>query len=172
MVRCPGQVCTVCGGKGHSAKICTNVVTVFACEADASGCDSDGGLSGEEQDAFVFDASGKVFDEPGKRGRNALAWQMRDLPVYCDNRASCHMSHSSTGMINYREANATMRKASGKRYLIEGYGDLPLTFRSSSGGSASVALRCCTGTTQLPSSFPESRSRQRVYIRTAKIKTV
>ena len=36
-------------------------------------------------------------------------------------------------MINYREANATMRTASGKRYPIEGYGDLPLTFRSSSG---------------------------------------
>ena len=36
-------------------------------------------------------------------------------------------------MINYREANATMRTASGKRYSIEGYGDLPLTFRSSNG---------------------------------------
>ena len=58
---------------------------------------------------------------------------MEDLPVICDNGASCHMSHSSTGMINYREVNATMRTASGKRYPIKGYGDLPLTFRSSSG---------------------------------------
>ena len=58
---------------------------------------------------------------------------MRDLLVICDNGASCHMSHSSTGMINYREANATMRTASGKRYPIKGYGDPPLTFRSSSG---------------------------------------
>ena len=58
---------------------------------------------------------------------------MGDLPVICDKGTSCHMSHSSTGMINYREANATMRTASGKRYSIEGYGDLPLTFRSSRG---------------------------------------
>ena len=65
--------------------------------------------------------------------------QMRSLGrwgisgVICDNGVSCHMSHSSTGMINYREANATMRTASGKRYPIEGYGNLPLTFLSSSG---------------------------------------
>ena len=105
----------------------------FLPEADASGSDSDGVLSGEERDAFVCDAPGKFLEEPGKWGTNTLAWQMGDLPVICDNGASCHMSHSSTGMINYREANATMRTASGKRYPIEGYGDLPLTFRSSSG---------------------------------------
>ena len=34
--------CSIFGGKGHSAKICANVVTVFACEADTSGSDSDG----------------------------------------------------------------------------------------------------------------------------------
>ena len=132
-VRCPGQVCSVCGGKDHSAKNCSNVVAVFACEADASGSDSDGVLSGEEQDVFVCDAPGKVFDEPGEWNTNGLAWPMGDLPVICYNGASCHMSHLSTGMINYREANSTMRTASGKRYPIEGYGDLPLTFRSSSG---------------------------------------
>ena len=43
-VRCPGQVCSVCGGKGRSAKVCANVVAVFACEADASGNDIDGVL--------------------------------------------------------------------------------------------------------------------------------
>ena len=58
---------------------------------------------------------------------------MGDLPVISDNGALRHMSHSSTGMINYCEANATMRTASGKRYPIEGYGDLLLAFRSSSG---------------------------------------
>ena len=52
-VRCLGQACRVCGGKGHSAKMCANVVTVFACEADASGSDSNGVLSGKEQDTFV-----------------------------------------------------------------------------------------------------------------------
>ena len=36
-------------------------------------------------------------------------------------------------MINYRESNAYMRTASGSRYPIEDYDDLPLTFRSSSG---------------------------------------
>lgn len=35
-------------------------------------------------------------------------------------------------MLNYR-ANVTMRTASGERYPIEGYGNLPLTVRSSSG---------------------------------------
>ena len=133
-VRCPGQMCGAFGGNGHSATICADVVvTVSACEADARGSDCDGVFSGEEQDAFVCDAPRKFFDEPGKWGTNALAWQMGDLPVICDSGASCHMSHSSTGMINYREANATMRTASGKRYPIEGYGDLPLIFRSSSG---------------------------------------
>ena len=57
---------------------------------------------------------------------------MGDLPVICENGASCHMTCSSTGIINYREANTFMRTASSKRYPIEGYGDLPLTFRSSS----------------------------------------
>ena len=46
-VRCPGPVCSVCGGKDHSAKICANFVTVFTFEADASGSDSDEVLSGE-----------------------------------------------------------------------------------------------------------------------------
>ena len=71
-VRCPGQVCSVCGGKGYSAKICANVVTVFACEADASGSNSDGVLSRKEQDAFFCDTPGKFFDEPGKWGTNAV----------------------------------------------------------------------------------------------------
>ena len=126
-------MCGAYGGKDYSAKIYANVVTAFTCEADASGSDSDEGLSAEEQDAFVCDAPGKCFDEPGKRGRNSLAWQMGDFPVICDNRASCHTSELSTGMINYRKANATMRTASRKRYPIGGYSDLLLTFRSSSG---------------------------------------
>ena len=50
------------------------------------------------------------------------------------------MSYSSTGMLNYRETNAFMRTASGKRFPIEGYGDLPLTFRSSK-GELSVLLQ-------------------------------
>ena len=88
----------------------------------------DGGLSRQEQGAFVCDAPCKFFDEPGKRGRNALAWQIGDFPVVCDKRALCHMSHSSTDMFNYREANATMRTASSKKYSTEVYGDLPFTF--------------------------------------------
>ena len=43
------------------------------------------------------------------------------------------MSHSSTGMINYREANVTIRTASAKGHPIEGYCGLPPIFRSSSG---------------------------------------
>ena len=37
MVRWPEKVCGVSGGKLHPAKICANVATVFAYEADASG---------------------------------------------------------------------------------------------------------------------------------------
>ena len=36
-------------------------------------------------------------------------------------------------MINYHELNTFMRTASAARYPIEGYGDLPLIFRSNSG---------------------------------------
>ena len=31
-VRCPDQICGVCGGKSHSVEVCANVVTVLACE--------------------------------------------------------------------------------------------------------------------------------------------
>ena len=106
-------MCGVCGGMDHSAKIFANVVTVFASEADASGSDGDRVLSGEEQDTFVCDAPGKFFDEPGKKESSALAWHMGDFPIICDNGASRRMSHSSTVMNSYREANATMRTASG-----------------------------------------------------------
>ena len=58
---------------------------------------------------------------------------MGDIAVICDNGASCHITFSSTRMINNREAKTFMRTASGSRYPIEGYGDLPLTFRSSEG---------------------------------------
>ena len=99
-------------------------------------------------------------------GRNSLAWQMGDLPVFCDNGASCNMSVSSTGLINYREASATMRTASGKRYPIEGYGDLPLAF-----DLAVVKCLCCSATLHMYPApaiilfyFSESRSRRRAYV--------
>ena len=77
--------------------------------------------------------SGECNDESNYEGGcSALAWQVGGLTVICDSGASYYMSHSSTGMINYRESNAYMRTASGARCPIEGYGDLPLTFRSSS----------------------------------------
>lgn len=31
-VKCPDQVCGVCGGKGQATKICDNTVSVFACQ--------------------------------------------------------------------------------------------------------------------------------------------
>ena len=116
------------GRKGHSAKLCANVVTVYACEAATSDSDGDKVISGEEQDAFVCDEPGKGFDKSGKMSCSALAWQIRDLPVFRDSGASCHMTHSSTGMVTYRKGNATIRTASGTRYTIEGYGDLSLAF--------------------------------------------
>ena len=56
---------------------------------------------------------------------------MGDPTIICDSGASCHMSHSLTGIINYRGPNAYIQTANGARYVIKGYGDLPLTFRSS-----------------------------------------
>ena len=134
-VRCPDQVCSVCCGKGRSAEVCVNFVTVLACENTKSSTDeSDAAISGEEEEAFVCDMSGEYNNESNYEGGcSALAWQVWDLTVICDTGASCHMSCSLTGMVNYRESNAYMRTASGARYPIEGYGDLSLTFRSSSG---------------------------------------
>ena len=127
-VRCPDQICGVCGGKDHSAEVCANVVTFLKRSND----DSDAAISGEEEGAFICDMLGEYNDESNdERGCSALAWQVGDLTVICNSGASCHMSHSSSGMINYRESNAYMRTASGSRYPIEGYGNLPLTFRSS-----------------------------------------
>ena len=129
-VRCPEQICSVCGGKGHSAEGCANVVTVLACENTKSpNVEGDAAISGEEEEAFVCDMSGEYNDESIDKGDcSAPAWQVGDLTVICDNGESCHMSHSATGMLNYRESNAYMRTASESRYPIQGYGGLPLTF--------------------------------------------
>lgn len=43
------------------------------------------------------------------------------------------MSHSSTEMLNYRESKVNMLTVNDDRYPTEGYGDLTLTVRSSSG---------------------------------------
>ena len=126
----------MCGGEGHLAKIYANVVAVLAYEGTKDRKDdSDAAISGKEKEVFVCDMSGEYSDESNdERGCSALAWQVGDLTLICDSGASCHMSHSSTGMVNYHESNTYMRTASGARYPIEGYGDLPLTFRSSSDG--------------------------------------
>ena len=119
------------GGKSQSADVCANVVTVLACENTKSSNDeSDAAISGEEEEAFIWDMSGEYNDESiDEGGCSAHAWQVGDLTVICGSGASCHMSHSATGMLNYRESNAYMQTASRSRYPIEGYGDIPLTFR-------------------------------------------
>ena len=55
-VRCPGQLCGVCGGKGHAAYICANIVLVVACQAPAD----DKILSGEEGGALICETTGKM----------------------------------------------------------------------------------------------------------------
>ena len=75
----------------------------------------------------------------GNRGCE-LSWQLGDVSAICDNAASCHMFYSSTGMINYRGAESVMTTASSTNYPLEGYGDLPLTFRS---GRGEVSLLLC-----------------------------
>ena len=56
----------LCGGKGNSANICANTVTVLACE-DAKVSDGKT-LSGEKDEAFVCNLPGKSFDGCGERG--------------------------------------------------------------------------------------------------------
>ena len=93
-VCCSDMICGVNFGKSHSVKICANVVTVFACE------DSDAAISGEKKEAFVCDMLGEYSDKSNDDGGySVLAWQVGDLTVICDSGASCHMSHSSTGML-------------------------------------------------------------------------
>ena len=59
-VRCPDQICGMCGGEGHPAEVCANVVTVLACENTKSSNDeSDAAIGGEEKEAFVCDISGE-----------------------------------------------------------------------------------------------------------------
>ena len=96
---------------------------------------SDAAISSEEEEAFVCDMLGEYNNESNDEGGcSALAWQVGDPTVICNSGASCHMSYSSTGMLNYRESNAYMRMVSCARYPIEGYGDLPFTFQSSYDG--------------------------------------
>ena len=166
MVRRPGQMCSICGGKGHSAKICANVVTVFTCEADASGSDSDGVLSGEEKNDFFCDIPGKFFDEPAKWDRNALAWQMGNLPVICDNSASYHMSYSSTVKLRLPCVRQAVRDTRSRGMVA-----FLLLFNP-----AVVKYLCCSATLHMyPASatisFP-SESQPTTGIRTPKVKTV
>ena len=95
-VRCPDQICGVCGGKCHSAEACANAVTVLACENTKSSNDeNDAAISGEEEEAFMCDMSGEYNDESiDEGGCSALAWQVGDLTVICNSGALCHMSHS------------------------------------------------------------------------------
>ena len=135
-VRRPGQLCGVCGGKSHAADICANVVSILACQASAD----DETLSGEKVEAFICETSGKMSgfllvsrERLKQEGGCALDWQVGDISTNCDNGASCHISYSSAGMTNYRKAKTFMKTASGTKCPIEGYGDLPLTFRSGRG---------------------------------------
>ena len=127
--------------------------------------DSDTAISDEEAGVFKCDTPGEFYEKLFDIGGfSALAWQMGDLTVICDSGASCHMSHSSAGMLNYRESNANMRTASGEIYPIEGYGNLPLTFRSTS-GDVPVAERCSTyAQLELPFVVFESYRRQRSHV--------
>ena len=59
--------CSIFGGKGHSAKICANVVTVFACEADTSGSDSDG-VSAEKCKTFSSAMQQASFSKSPTKG--------------------------------------------------------------------------------------------------------
>ena len=128
----------MCSGKGHTQEICSNNVTALAYVDRSSRNDGSGAdVSSEDAKAFICNTPGKlsgISSESNEEDCRELPWQRGDVPVICDSGASYHMSVLSTGMFNYRESNATMRTASGEKCSIEGYGDLSLTLRSSSGG--------------------------------------
>jgi hypothetical protein len=72
-VRCPDQICGVCGGKGHSAEVCANVVTVLACENPKNPNDeSDAAISGEEEEAFICDMTGEFDDKSVDEGEGVV----------------------------------------------------------------------------------------------------
>ena len=78
-VRCLRQLCGVCGGKGHVAEICANIVSVLACQAPYK-------MSGTP-----------VPSGEGLRNKGcALDYQVGGVSVICDDGVSCHMSYSST----------------------------------------------------------------------------
>lgn len=51
-------------------------------------------LSVIEHETFAYDALGKYFDKSGEGDCSTRSWQIGDLPVICNNGASCHVPHS------------------------------------------------------------------------------
>ena len=94
-VRCPGQVCGVCGGKGHSAEICANVVTVLACK-DTRGCNGDSypAISGEEEEVLMCNTPDEYSDESNDRGVEVCSlgrWRISRLFAIVGHRATCSL---------------------------------------------------------------------------------
>lgn len=128
--------------KTQDSELKTDVVSVFTYQANG-----DEILSGGEEEAFICDTPRKVLGAtvPNREGRvrrcDTLKRQMGDTGVICDNGAFCHMTYSSTGMINDQlpRSENVQRTDHDARCPIGGYGDLPLTFRSSEGGRYAAA---------------------------------
>lgn len=93
----------------------------------------------------MCDASGKSSgvsrNEPGDGNFRELSGQVEDIPVICDiGRRVIYVSCSSTGIFNCHDSNISMRTTSGEKCPIKGYGDVPLTLRSTS-SKVSLSLR-------------------------------
>ena len=59
-VQCPGQLCEVCGGKGHAVESSANLASVLAYQAPSD----DKMLSVEEVEAVVWEAENKLYSAP------------------------------------------------------------------------------------------------------------
>lgn len=72
-------------------------------------------------------------------------------PWVLDTGASDHMSPNARSMVTYREADKTVRAADGSTRKIEGYRDVPLSYRP---GDAEMTI-CLTGVAH--ASIPQRR---------------
>ena len=83
----------MCGGEGHSAEICANVVNTIAWE-DTKCCihDSDAAMSDEEEEAFMCDTPGAYSDESNGGGvvvRLVGKWGISRLSAIVGHLATC-----------------------------------------------------------------------------------
>lgn len=110
------------------------------------------GIEGEAPEAFMAVGPGEsTFCVGGSGAQELDAHDVGGEAWIFDNGGSCHMPPSAHAMSEYHDCNIATRTARGERYLVEGCGDLALTFPSRGGLEVklrqNVANACALATT-------------------------